>query len=214
MQMAHGLISATLIFHASTAGATLSQVTDSLTIDVTETAATLEVSFRATQTTSTPICAPDDDVFVWNEDETGYRYYMIGREGRRENIWVGVGHAENTGRDYLMISIRNLEGQFGDFYPQNLVMNFRMNGRDDPGVVEDGGLGIYPIRTIHRPGPSGVEAIVASSSYYELTTNHFLLRFNLENDFFRLRDLQARHVAVDGDGEIRVKLLKSVRAIL
>ena len=118
----------------------------------------LIVHFKAAKSSPTPITGSRDWAYIWNENEFGYRYYMIGEgPGKRENLWTGVGHAQNTDLDYLMITIRNIRGQFGKFYPQSLVKEFNLNGTRNPGRVEDGGFGIYPERIIENHGIEGVE---------------------------------------------------------
>jgi hypothetical protein len=125
---------------------------------------------------------------------------------RRENLWAGVGHAENTGLDYLIISIRNLGFQFGDEYPQHLVRQLTYNGQSNPGRLEDdGGLSIYPRRTFKKPLP-GVKEWVAHTSFYEQDQNHFLLRFNFVNGAYDLKSFKESDIQILGDGEIRVHL--------
>ncbi|MGZ3686971.1 MAG: hypothetical protein ACXVBW_01640 [Bdellovibrionota bacterium] len=184
--------------------------TDELAVDASTSGDSLQVGFHAWKDSPRVICKPSDSVYLWNENEDGFKYFMVGTgEDQRENLWAGVGHAENTGQDYLIVSIRNLGFQFGDKYPQALVLRMKYNGRENVGIVEDkGGLGIYPMRTIQATGLGGVKDLVADTSFYDQEKNDFILRFNLENDVYDLRSFQKSDIGVLGDGHVTVKLRK------
>ncbi len=188
---------------------------DSLKLDVRGDNQGLVVDLNMSKQSAVPVSAASDSVYLWNENDDGYRYYMVGEgNGRRENLWIGVGHlpdleGETSGQDYLMIAVRNIQGQFGQFFAQNLIGHFIFNSILNPGVVEDGGMGIYPERTIVNPGVPGVVKIFAESSMYEMGTNSFLLRLFLDNQRFALKSFTEKAIVVLGDGEVRVKLPRS-----
>ncbi|MGK5086489.1 hypothetical protein WDW86_02930 [Bdellovibrionota bacterium FG-2] len=190
---------------------------DSLSLNVRGDTQALVVDLTLSKQSSVPISDPSDAVYLWNENDEGYRYYMLGEgAGGRENLWVGVGHqpdieGETEGQDYLIIAVRNIQAQFGQFFAQNLINRFVFNSIPNPGVVEDGGMGIFPERTIVNSGVPGVLRIFAESSMYEMGTNSFLLRFFLDNQHFNLKGFSEKAIVVLGDGSLRVKLLRMAR---
>lgn len=167
----------------------------------------LYLRFSVNNKTGVTISHPNDLINLWNHDDRGYKYYIIGNPYKnRLNLWVGVGHAQNTGKDYLMVTLRNLNKQFGLYYPRDLVMNFKLNTRVNPGVVEDGGFNIYPLRRIENPGMAGIDEITAEATPYIMGNNNFKLRLNLENNFYDLKSFSPKHIVIYADGDIGVKL--------
>ena len=153
-----------------------------------------------------PINLENDSIYLWNEDEWGYRYYAIGIPERRENLWVGVGHAENIEQDYLIVGVRNLGFQFGQNFGKNLVENFFLNQTHNPGVVTDNGFGIYPERMVTIKNIPGVKYIRSWPSFFELGSNNYLLQIVLENNKFSLKEFSEKNLRIFGDGKIEIKL--------
>lgn len=149
----------------------------------------------------------DDDIYIFNEDEYGYKYYMIGTGmGRRENLWAGVGHAEYNDTDYMKIDIKNLKTQYGQDFCKNLVLNTTFNGVKKPGIVEDWGFGLYPERIITDHGIPGIKEVRLRATYFELGTNHLAIKLILENGAFDLLGYDHNNLAVFGDGKISTRL--------
>lgn len=179
---------------------------DQLHLKVEDMGEVLFLRVEIKKSSSTLINDQADERYVWNEDEEGRRYYMVGVPEVRENLWLGVGHAENLEQDYLALGVRNLGAQFGQSFPKNAVEHFSFNGRFNPGSVEDQGFGMYPERTVQVKNIKGVRAVRAWASFFELGSNNLILQVILDNNAFLLKEFSEKNFVLLGDGLLEIKL--------
>jgi len=182
---------------------------DHLDLSISEFDSVLLVDFKISKEAAELINHAQDPIYLWNINEFNHAYYMVGNGGDRENLWAGVGYSQVDESEYLIITVRNVSGQFGRYFPRNVTLNMNYNGILNPGTVQDLGFGIYPERTVETPKLKTVKRLILWATYFELGSNNLVLKILLKDRHYAISDFQPSDLANLDDGHLQIKLRAS-----